>query len=410
MLTIATTVVSLFCAAGPTMPSAAMSGKCVEAMRRAAKQEWARGRFDAAVSAYRRIIELDRRVAGQGELPVGDLHGMAVLSSEVGADGDARRYYQSELEILQRHGRLLEAGAVYTALAELSQFDGEFRRAEVEYKQALAVLQRSGPNSLALATVLENLGWLYVTWGRLNDGSRLLDEGQSVAQRCQCSQSASWIRHLDTQAAYRTILGQYTEAQRLWRQAITLEENLDGGVGFTYDNILMHFGQASLHIGDFKTAKEMFQRYLAIESRISRPYKTPRAIVTGELANLMAQQRDYDSARSLFEQALGMMRPEKAPLSLSLLLCYYGDYFMAREDWANAERRYREALALQEEVLGDTRVAASSMDSLSKALRKQHRKTEARELTEKADKIRSAQPDLLYSRNTVDVQAFRQHE
>lgn len=82
---------------------------------------------------------------------------------------------------------------------------------------------------------------------------------------------------------------------------------------------------------------------------------------------------------------------------------------MAQRDWQGAEQRYRQAPDLQRGVLGDTRAVASSMERLAQALRKLHQKNEAQELMAEARRIWIAQPDLLYSRNTVDVQAFRQH-
>jgi len=383
----------------------------IENTREAAHREWAAGHFAAAAAKYRQIIELDKGAGSGAEIPVQDLHNMAVLSTEIGFDAAARGYYQSELEFFQRTGREREAGSVYTALAEISQSDGDYSKAESEYKQAMVALERTDLGGSSLRTVLDDLGWLYVIWGRLNEGSRLLNEARSIAEPNPAGGDPSLIRHLDTQAAYKSLLGQYNEAQRLWRKAIILRESLYGPQGYQYDNVLMHFGQASVHLGDYQTAKEMFQRYLTIESGVARPLTTPRALVTGELANLMTQQHQYTEAEPLFQQAIELIRvgPEKSPLSLSLILCYYGDYFMAREDWTNAEQRFRQAVALQEGILGDTRVVASSMDSLSKALRKLHRKKEAEVLAAKAESIRASQPDLLYSRNTVDVQTLRQH-
>jgi tetratricopeptide (TPR) repeat protein len=418
MLTIASMIVSLFCGAATPSPVKCSEANhsdadqdSIDSLREAAHRDWAEGRFAAAATKYRQIIELDKTGGGGAELPTEDLRHMAVLSTEVGLVAAARVYYQLELDILEQTGRGTEAGSVYIALGEISQSNGDYPKAESEYKKAIAALERTGPGGFSLAIALDNLGWLYVTCGRLSEGSGLLDEARSMAEQASAGKDPRLIRHLDTQAAYRSILGQHSEAQRLWRRALTLREGYYGPQGYQYNNVLVHFGQASVHSGDYQTAKDMFERYLAIESRIARPLSAPRAVVTGELANLFTQQHQYAEAEPVFQQALELIRvgPEKSPLSLSLILSYYGDYFMARGDWTNAEQRFRQALALQEEILGDTRVAASSMEALSKALRKQHRKKEADQLAAKAGSIRAAQPGLLFSRNTVDVQSLRQH-
>jgi tetratricopeptide (TPR) repeat protein len=402
MLTIAM-IVSLVCTA--------THAASLQRMRQTAQQEWARGNLDEAAKQYRQIIDLDRSHASHDAVPAGDLHNLAVLSSEIGLDDAARMYYEWELGILQRHGRIVDAGVVYTALAELSQTSGHFSKAEAEYKRAIATFDHSSyPSDLHVVAALDELGWLYITWGRLEDGSRLLDEARAKAEHSPLS-SPSAIRHLDTQAAYRVILGEYTQAQRLWKQALTIGASYYGPQAHEYDNVLMHFGQASVRIGDYKTAEDMLQRYIANEGPASSPMNTTRAMVTSELAHLYTTQHRYPAARSLFEKAVAMMQdaPEKAPLSRSMVFSYFGDYLMAQCDWQAAEQRYRQALTLQQGVLGDTRAVASSMERLSKALRKLHRKNEAEELIAEARRIWVAQPDLPYSRNTVDVQAFRQH-
>ncbi len=400
MLTVAM-ILSLLCAAGPR-PS-------IQWMRQTAQQEWSRGHFDEAAKLYRQILALDRLQASHDAVPSADVHNMAVLSSEMGLDDDARMYYEWEIGILQRHGRTVDAGVAYTALAELSQAAGHFSKAEAEYKRAIAMLDHADPGDLYVVAALDELGWLYITWGRLADGSRLLDEAHAKAEHSALS-SVSAIRHLDTQAAYCVILGRYTEAQRLWKQALKIGESYYGPQAHQYDNVLMHLGQASVRIGDYKTAEDMLQRYISIEGQTSEPMNATRAMVISELAHLFTAQHKYSAAQALFEKAVVMVEGarEKAPLARSMVFSYFGDYLMAQGDWRGAEHGYRQALQLQQEVLGDTRAVASSMERLSRALRKLHRKNEAEELMAEARRIWIAQPDLLYSRNTVDVQAFRQ--
>lgn len=420
MLTIATVIASLFSTAGiahiPSPPSpnqcSQTSAASIETLRRKAQRKWLAGDFNAAASGFRQIVALDQCTTAKASMLVDDLRDLAVIATEIGSDDEARKLYQSELEILERDGRVRDAGLVRTSLGEILQIDGDFPKAEAEYHAAIDIFRRIGSSGdLLLVTTLDELGWLYVTWGRLDQGARLLDEARSDAARNPVTLDPSLVRHFDTQAAYRAILGQYTEAQRLWRKAIEMGEKCYGSLSYEFDPVVMHLGQASVRIGDYKTAREMFERYLAIESRLTRPPSTSKAMVTAELAHLLTQQHQYREAESLFVDAVETMRlaPESAPLSRSVVLLYYGDYFTAINEWANAEQLYRQALDLQQEVLGNTRAVAPLMEALSKSLRKLHRKNEANDLAAEARKIRERQPDALYSRNTVDVQALRRH-
>ncbi|HTW66565.1 MAG TPA: tetratricopeptide repeat protein [Bryobacteraceae bacterium] len=303
-------------------------------------------------------------------------------------------------------------GSVYINLGEQAQDTGRFSIAERNYRRAIAEFGESAdPPDWRKVIALDDLGWLYVTWGRLNDGSRLLDEARAYAGENSGTRDPLVIRHLDTQAAFCVLLGRYTEAQHLWNQALQIGATYYRGDASQYDSILIHFGQASVRFGNYRTAQAMFERYLKIESQGSAPQSEEDAIVVGELAHLFTAEHKYSSAEPLFENSLAIMQklPEEAPLSSSLLFSYYGDYFMAQGKWGDAAQRYRRALTLQKKVLGETRVTAASMVLLAKALRRLHRKHEAGQLTAEAGKIRAAQPDLAYAQDTVDVQSLRAH-
>jgi tetratricopeptide (TPR) repeat protein len=416
MLTVSM-ILSLWCAAGAA-PGKTSAG-CqqvpphqIEMQRVRARRQWRLGNYQEAVNQYRQVLELERSAYGPANMLFEDLHNMAVLSSDAGLEDDAETYYEAELKALQRHGQGAEAGAVYVDLGEQEQLAGRFSKAEAEYTRALAAFQGSTHAADSRkVTALDDLGWLYITWGRLNDGARLLDRAQAQAEQDTRISPPILIRHLDTQAAYRLLLGQYTEAERLWQRALKIGNDYYGSQAHEYDNLLVHFGQACVRMGDYGAAQEMFERYLRIESRSSRLPREQNAIVLGELAHLFTIQHKYSEAEPLLKQSLAMIQQltGKAPLSRSLLFTYYGDYFMAQNKFDDAAQDYEQALGLQRQVLGDTRVAASSMELLSKALRKMRRKREAKEWMAEARKIQTRQPDLLAAQDIVDVRSLRAH-
>jgi tetratricopeptide (TPR) repeat protein len=346
--------------------------------------------------------------AQPGDDAVRLLHVQAVQAVEGGQYEEARQSYVKEINLLLAKGRQAEAAGAYTELGEITQIHGSFSAAEGNYRNGRELLERYGPpNDLRLVTVLDDLGWLYVTWGRITDGSRLLDQARKKAETAR-SDEPTLIRHLDTQAAYLVVVGKYSEAQKAWTRALEIGSVNYGPDGPEYDNVLVHFGQGSALYGDFKVAEHMFRRYMEIEGRVSQAPSTAHAVVAGELARVYMLLHKYSEAQTWFDDATGILNnnPDEAPLVRSMVLSYLGDYYMVRGDWANAQNQYRETLKIQRDVLGENRAVASSMISLSNALKKLHLKDEARELTNRAKAIFAAQPNAVRDQ-TVDVMALR---
>ena len=348
-----------------------------------------------------------RALALSNESSARDLQIHADNAAASGRYDEVRKLYLRELDSLLAKGQLAAAGLVYSELGEITQIHGLFPAAEAYYKKGLELLKRNAPpNDLRLVGAMDDLGWLYTTWGRLPDGSRLMDEAENRASRAQPS-DPGLIRHLDAQAAYLMVTGRYTEAQRDWNRALQIGQLNYGLDSPIYDTVLMHSGQAHALYGDYDTAAEMFRQFLTIEDRVSvRPTPT-RSAAAAELAHIYTQLHKFSDARPWFDQALVPFQnnPDEAPLVHSMVLTYLGDFYMGQRDYNNAQLQYREALNLQQRVLGKNNAVAASMISLSKALKKLHLKDQARQLVAQAKAIVLAERIRLQE-GTVDVLRF----
>lgn len=337
-----------------------------------------------------------------------DLHMKAVHADILGLYDEARKNFLQEADLLLAKNRPAEAGVVYTELAESAQIHGAFSSSELTYKKSLGLLQHSvPPNDLHLVLALDDLGWLYVTWGRLADGFPLLDQARINAEGAPPN-DPGLIRHLDTQAAYMVIAGKYSEARKYWNRAIEIGKANYGPDRAEYDNVFVHLGQASVLFGDYDLAEQMLRRYLEIEDRVSKKPTVARAVAAAELGHLYAQLRKYTEAQRWFEEAAMVFdqHPGQAPLPQSMFQCYLGDFYMGQREWSKAEWQYRQALSIQQKVLGQNRAVAASMISLSKALKKLHLKDEAKKLVARAQAIIAAARSPLQGQ-TVDVLALR---
>lgn len=290
---------------------------------------------------------------------------------------------------------------------EISEVRGNFPGAEESFHKALNLLQHSeGADPLPRIQAFDDLGWLYVTWGKMTEGSRLMDEARAAAEHAD-PDDARLIQHWDTQAAYLLVVGRYSEARNDWAHAIEIGKSNYGPDSPKYANILVHFGQASSAYGDYKTAEELFRRYLTIDGVSD----AARAVAEGELAHVYVQLHQYTAARRLFDTSLAVFEKEPglAPLVRSMILTYSGDWYMDQRDWGQAQLQYREAVNIQQNVLGVNHAVPTTMLSLSKALKKMRHKDEARQWMARAKTILASQKEQ-FPEDTVDVIGLKRGE
>ena len=106
---------------------------------------------------------------------------------------DLVRHLQTKIT----EGKQVDAAGVYAKLGELTQIHGAFAAAETSLEKSIDLLNRyAPPNDLHLVTALDDLGWLYITWGKYVDGSRIMDLARTKAEGAQPN-DPSLIRHLD---------------------------------------------------------------------------------------------------------------------------------------------------------------------------------------------------------------------
>ncbi len=216
----------------------------------------------------------------------------------------------------------------------------------------------------------------------------------NLAQKIIAPDDPLLIRFLDTQASFLTSVRKYSEAEKLWKRALVIGDKVYAGEESKYGEVFLHLGQLYAILRDNQSAENMFQRVLAMHEQTTRPNASVRAVVIAELARIDTDQHKYGDAEGLFNRSIQLLESErdKVPLSYSLVRSYFGDYYMDRSRWRDAEAQYRSALTMRTAMLGENAVdVATSMFSLSKALRKLHRKKEADQYLAQAVAIAASQ-------------------
>lgn len=393
-------------------PTNSSSGQtALNELRQAAYADWKEGKPAAAIACYREVLRVAESSHVAAEQFAQDLHSIGVLSSEEGHYAEAKRYLQRELDVLAGSSNQAAAGRAYLSLAGVLQLEGAFSAAETAYKSAIDVLGDGKANDAQIATALNRLGWLYTLWGRTEEAGQYLHRAWNLARNAIAPDDPLLIRFLDTQASFLTYLRKYSEAEKLWKRALAIGDKVYAGEESKYGEVFLHLGQLYAVLRDNQSAENMFQRVLAMHEQTTQSNASVRAVVIAELARIDTDRHKYGDAERLFSKSIQLLESErdKVPLSYSLVRSYFGDYYMDRSRWQDAETQYRSALTMRTAMLGENAAdVAASMFSLSKALRKLHRKKEADQYLAQAVAIAASQKRPFYEKDTIDVRAFRQ--
>jgi tetratricopeptide (TPR) repeat protein len=226
--------------------------------------------------------------------------------------------------------------------------------------------------------------------------------------------NASWPTLLIAVASYFQARGIYTEAERLFRQALAINERTLGVEHFDTASSMNDLANLLRDEGKLSEARELFERALAIKEKILEPEhpsiatslnnlghllhderKLPasrslleRALAIREkalgsddrltaqtlnnLAGVLADQDDTASARELYQRALDIYRkavPSDHP-DMSMILGNLGAILYQEGDLLGARPLFEQALAIDEKTYGSEHPAtAHSLNSLARVLR-----------------------------------------
>ena len=121
-------------------------------------------RFDESEAAYRRSVELGRRLGLDAEVVTQSLHNLASVLERVGRVDEALELHRQSLELSERHHGTASAEAAlsHNNLGTLLEYTGDFDTAETHYHRALEIRRSlyDGPHR-HIANSLNNLAVLH---------------------------------------------------------------------------------------------------------------------------------------------------------------------------------------------------------------------------------------------------------
>jgi tetratricopeptide (TPR) repeat protein/transcriptional regulator with XRE-family HTH domain len=192
-------------------------------------------------------------------------------------------------------------------------------------------------------------------------------------------------------AQYLHVRGRYTEAEPLFRQTLTIWEQILGPASLALASPLTNLATLYWEQGKYAQAEPLYRRALRIWEQALGPTHAEVARALNGLANLYWSRGQYAEAEPLFrralqirEQALGSEHPEiVSPLGNLASIC--------AEQGRNAEAEplFQRALAISEQALGaDHPLVAFCLNNLAEFYRAQGQYAQAERLHQRALHLR----------------------
>jgi CHAT domain-containing protein/Tfp pilus assembly protein PilF len=276
---------------------------------------------------------------------------------------NAEKYYQQSISENQKLGpESLIIASIVDDLGTISASRGDLAKAEEHFRQALAIRQKLAPESLEIAVSFIRLGDIARLRGNLAKaeeyGRQALEIGEKLAPGGM--EVAGSVNILGIVAVLR---GDLAKADEYFRQALEIRQKLDPGsveVAASFNSL----GYVAEQRGDLPKAEEYYRQAFEIRQRLA-PGSLYVAASLNNLGNLARQRGELAKAEEYYRQALEI-RQKLAPGSLDVAASLNNLGFVAeqREDLAKAEEYYRQALEIRQKLAPGSLDAADGLNNL----------------------------------------------
>jgi eukaryotic-like serine/threonine-protein kinase len=306
---------------------------------------------------------LDRGASGIGEL-ASQPEVQAEMLSVVGEIYRRLGLYQASRPLLEQALEIRNAAqgddqtlvaASLGALAALDFSEGDYARAELGYRRALAI----GDVPLG-GEDLQAARW----WNALSVTVRArgrYDEAAAYARRALALRRQVWgaahpeiAESLTDVAVPLYLKKQYEAAEALYREALAMRHQLQGDDHREVAAVQNRLALLLRRQGRYAEAEDLLHAAMATYLRVLGPEHPDAAVVTANLAQAVEGRGDLAAAERLYREALAIQRKalrDRHP-DIATTLTNLGALVEKRGDLAAAGTCYEEGLAIWEQAHG----------------------------------------------------------
>ncbi|HYL26877.1 MAG TPA: tetratricopeptide repeat protein [Candidatus Nitrosotalea sp.] len=249
---------------------------------------------------------------------------------------------------------------------------GEYDQAEPLLDRALAIVERVlGPEDVAVADALENLGILYDRRGRYEEEVPLHLRVVTIREKALGSNHPDVATSLNNLALVYERLERYGEAIPLYLRALAIDEEVPEMHPNVVATTLNNLANVYYRMGRLSDAEPLHARALAMREASLGPEHPDIVQSLTNLARTYAGQQRYDEAMPLNLRAVALgervLGPDHPIVGFSLY--NLAGLYVAQERLEEAEALYARALALREKALGAEHPEVLAIGEKLRALR-----------------------------------------
>ena len=303
------------------------------------------GRLADAEPLYFHSIQLFQKAAETKNRPIVKVSPPGALTT-VGVAAQATPTISPEEKLIAE--ALCDLASLHSQLAKYAQ-------AESEYERALAISEKEGKETPAVATTLTGLSEVYSRRGELEKAEKSAMRALAIKERIYGSESVAITGELSVLGGICKKREDFNQAYDFLSRGLAISEKAYGPDHPIVSSALVALAGVLYHQAQNGDALDMLQRALVIAEKAFGPFHTRVGVILNDSANIMRAmgqtddaRRDYLRANAISLRNYGPNHPELA-VGLTNLAFLLEESDETREEAGNL---FRQALAIDERVFG----------------------------------------------------------
>ncbi|RMF84773.1 MAG: serine/threonine protein kinase, partial [Planctomycetota bacterium] len=274
------------------------------------------------------------------------------------------------------------------AMAHAYQNLAEYEPAAELLAEALKLrTELHGAESEEVAAVLNDLGLLRQSQGRLDEAVRLQSEALRLRRKLHASDSAEIAQSMHNLAFAYQALGRLDDAERMLGEVLQMRRRLFGESSEQVLTTINNLAMVQYMRRDVDAARRSLEQVVELARRLRGDDHPRVAVLLNNLALVLHDIGDYDEAERRYLAALEIRRKCFPPEHPEIANSYnnLGGLAFDRGEYEKAADWFEQALRMQRAVAGDEHPLVQAMRrNLARALLKLGRIDEADRLLEQA--------------------------
>jgi CHAT domain-containing protein len=324
--------------------------------------EWDLGNYDQAIAWFQQASTIGSEL-GDARLAGSTMNNLSLVYDELGDYQTSLKQYQKALELYEGANFPRGEGDTLGNIGGTYLLLGHYREALSYYERALAI-SASLDSKPSMSLDHGNLAFCYLGLGRLDKALEHIDRALALAvETGMRKEEALWLRGKGNILIRN---GRYDLGLANHRAALAIYEEIEAR-GLLLDG-LHDMGRLHLMLGDLQSAEQYFLR----GTEMAREIGLTQAVTANLLAlgDLQLRRKHHEQAEALYQQALsravdaGELNFQSESL-LRLSLAH-----RELQQFANAEKEARQALAIAGET-GASDIEAEAWFALGELARLQ---------------------------------------